>query len=624
MHNGLKIIVILFFSIIQMPFAFSQVEKSNLIPLLSAADQKKIEKIDGTLKKGESIQKESEDIKNSATNEKEIYKNEKKYSLKRLEAAQYFQKANNDMINLLKDNIAAFWKKNKPDQIKSGIKNNEDKASELSRKARSLRYVAEDLIYPEEKLEKITEAEEVEKEAIAIYTKVLYAYLNQPVEYNVIVNSNVKEDIGSQSSSVEAVSTESKREPEKSSIQYIPVSSSIEDSAQTPIIENTQVSVTAKENSLAQQKTEISEPKNVQTDSTSIYNLVDVNEEQIDKFNKYLKDSFPENYEHYVIDFKNLKYNDIDSLKESWRRYLYSPQYAYETKPVNTKPALEDTSRLFSDNNSVKNTTNPQRSQMDDKLKTKTKEKSVATDKKTNQKATIGADKPKDPEIAQAEKRTTSEKTNNKEQNKTKPVENASPVTSEISNSYSSETDIAEGFVYRVQILACRIPIDSQSLKHIYNGELNIMELNEDNWFKYAIGEFNTYRDANQLKNRIKVPGAFIIAYLNGKRIQILNTQNYSQNNSTSETGLITYKVQISASKKQLNETYLRNIYSGNFNIEETLEDEWYKYSIVFGPSLNKALEFIQNEDIPGAFITSYKNNKKIELKEALRISKSK
>lgn len=623
MHNGLKFIVFLFFSVIQIPYSFSQVEKSNLLPLLSSSDQKKNDKIETTLKKAESIKKESEDIKNSATNEKEIYKNEKKYSLKRLEAAQHYQKANNDMINLLRDNIQAFWKKNKPDQVKQAIKNNEDKAGELFRKARSLRYVAEDLIYPEEKLEKIIEAEEVEKDAIAIYIKVLYAYLNKPVEYNVIANTDRTEIDITQPPDKKSVEIKSKSQSESGAIEYIPASGNNVDSVQNLTLpsENSQKQLITKENTPKEQALN-TELTNRTKDSTSIYNLVDVKEEHIDKFNKYLKDTFPDSYEHYVIDFKSLNYHDIESLKESWRRYLYNPQYAYEPESTNNKTNIQDTSVIISENKPIKNTVAAIHNQKPEQIETNAKENLQLSAKNKSLKNPENKDNTTS-EASQTLVQSTAEKTTRKAQNKTKSETNTSPVNKKVESLVSSDTRMAEGFIYRVQVLACRIPIDSQSLKHIYNGDLKILELNEDKWFKYAIGEFNTYSEARELKNKVKVPGAFIIAYLNGKRIKILNTENYSPNNSYSPTGLITYKVQISASKKALDEKYLRNIYAGNHKIEETFEDDCYKYSIVFGSSLNKALNFIQNENIPGAFIISYKNNKKIELREALRVSKT-
>jgi hypothetical protein len=58
--------------------------------------------------------------------------------------------------------------------------------------------------------------------------------------------------------------------------------------------------------------------------------------------------------------------------------------------------------------------------------------------------------------------------------------------------------------------------------------------------------------------------------------------------------------------------------------VEENLEDGWYKYSIITGPSLAAAKKFVETENIPGAFITSYLGGKKIDLKDALKLSKIK
>jgi hypothetical protein len=145
------------------------------------------------------------------------------------------------------------------------------------------------------------------------------------------------------------------------------------------------------------------------------------------------------------------------------------------------------------------------------------------------------------------------------------------------------------------------------------------MELNEDNWYKYAIGEFPTYADAKRLKDNLNVPGAFVIAYLNGKRIKILQSKvpdvSYGEN--------VTFKVQIAASKTPLNENYVRNIYAGEKKVDENLEDGWYKYTINMGSALRDAKNFIEREDIPGAFITSYMGNTKVELREAIKMNNS-
>lgn len=73
--------------------------------------------------------------------------------------------------------------------------------------------------------------------------------------------------------------------------------------------------------------------------------------------------------------------------------------------------------------------------------------------------------------------------------------------------------------IYSVQIAACRTRMSQDMLKDIYQGTEKIVETYEDDWFKYTIGKFNTYKEADDLKSKIKVNEPFIVIYLNGIRI---------------------------------------------------------------------------------------------------------
>lgn len=609
MHYLIKIIILFELILLSIPPANAQVGKENLSPLLSTSDQKKITKIDATFDKGRAVEEEAQALKT----------NEKKYNLKRLQASQYYQTSNNDMINLMKDNIERFWKNNKSTSVQSTVKNNEDKANELARKARSLRYVAEDLVYPAEKLVKIIEAEEVEKEAIGIYIKVLYSYLNYPIDYNVV-------------SSNQNISDKQENPPIQEALAEKPVKKKQEKAE--PIIEY--IPETPKKDTAIAPKTESTAKK----DTSSLYNIIEVNEDQIDKFNKFLEDSFPNKYENYVINFNKLDYSDVESLKKAWHNYIFT-EHPYDEGL--TEFALKDSSENIDiaavDNNTSKigndRTSKAQEKSIGNKKSTESQKTGALTDKsanlavenqksgkqsiKTENNNSLNIDntanyqsvKKRDPK----NQNTTSEKVN--PENDSQPNKS---VTGTNLNSDNKSFSNTKGFVYRVQISACRIPIDAKSLESIYNGEQKAQELFEDNWYKYVIGEYTSYSEARTIKEQIKVPGAFVIAYLNGKRIKTLKP---GSDIAPTHDG-INFKVQLAASKKPLDQKYLRNIYSGNQQIEEQLEDDWYKYSISFGPNLTSALKFIESQDIPGAFITSYMGNNKIELKEALKINKSK
>ena len=37
----------------------------------------------------------------------------------------------------------------------------------------------------------------------------------------------------------------------------------------------------------------------------------------VDKFNKFMKESYPKDYEKYIIDFTELNYSDVDAIRAS-------------------------------------------------------------------------------------------------------------------------------------------------------------------------------------------------------------------------------------------------------------------------------------------------------------------
>ncbi|MBN1182259.1 MAG: OmpA family protein [Bacteroidales bacterium] len=67
--------------------------------------------------------------------------------------------------------------------------------------------------------------------------------------------------------------------------------------------------------------------------------------------------------------------------------------------------------------------------------------------------------------------------------------------------------------IYRVQICAARKPVSEQSLKKKYNGDRPIYTFEEEGYYKYSIGDFDTYYDAKIVMKESKVQDAFIAAY---------------------------------------------------------------------------------------------------------------
>jgi hypothetical protein len=76
--------------------------------------------------------------------------------------------------------------------------------------------------------------------------------------------------------------------------------------------------------------------------------------------------------------------------------------------------------------------------------------------------------------------------------------------------------------IYKVQIRASRIPVSAKELSQKYSGPLQINNFYEDGWYKYSIGEYSTYAKAKQSLYSCHVYDAFIIAYIDNKKVHII------------------------------------------------------------------------------------------------------
>ena len=75
--------------------------------------------------------------------------------------------------------------------------------------------------------------------------------------------------------------------------------------------------------------------------------------------------------------------------------------------------------------------------------------------------------------------------------------------------------------VFRVQIAAHTVQIDEDYIRSFYTGKDSIMEIREGSWFKYQIGSFDNYKDADKLRIECRVPRAFVVAYQDNKKLTI-------------------------------------------------------------------------------------------------------
>lgn len=70
--------------------------------------------------------------------------------------------------------------------------------------------------------------------------------------------------------------------------------------------------------------------------------------------------------------------------------------------------------------------------------------------------------------------------------------------------------------VFRLQIAASRSPLSESEIRHKYQGDKEVFMFEEEGWYKYAIGEYTSYFEANHDRKQCGVPDAFIAAYDEG------------------------------------------------------------------------------------------------------------
>ncbi len=100
------------------------------------------------------------------------------------------------------------------------------------------------------------------------------------------------------------------------------------------------------------------------------------------------------------------------------------------------------------------------------------------------------------------------------------------------------------------------------------------------------------------------------------------NVENIVAPQPNTSEFIITFIVQIAAHTVPIPESYLKTIYTGNMEIEMIFEYPWYKYYL--GPfyKLSEAQEKLSSlSGVKNAFIAAYKDNKRINLREAIGIN---
>ncbi|MBN1414020.1 MAG: hypothetical protein JW973_02875 [Bacteroidales bacterium] len=73
--------------------------------------------------------------------------------------------------------------------------------------------------------------------------------------------------------------------------------------------------------------------------------------------------------------------------------------------------------------------------------------------------------------------------------------------------------------IFKVQIAAHTLPLSDEYLRTLYKGDLKIDMIFEDDWFKYSIGRYLSYDEAEATRRECNIKKAFVVAYQSGIHI---------------------------------------------------------------------------------------------------------
>jgi len=187
-----------------------------------------------------------------------------------------------------------------------------------------------------------------------------------------------------------------------------------------------------------------------------------------------------------------------------------------------------------------------------------------------------------------------------------------------------------EEVIYRVQLAANRSELSQRALSKMYYGNKSVEMINENGWYKYSVGDFETYEEASKFRKASGIGNAFVVAYRKGTKFipggakpeEVKASVTYTpQGEQRIPPGLL-FRIQVAASRVPLTVDQLKRIYGGNYPVEMVVEEGWYKYQFIGVRLYSDALQIIQHVTTSGAFIVAYENGTKVNLAESVQKSR--
>jgi hypothetical protein len=190
----------------------------------------------------------------------------------------------------------------------------------------------------------------------------------------------------------------------------------------------------------------------------------------------------------------------------------------------------------------------------------------------------------------------------------------------------TGEKNMPAGLIFRIQVAATRAPLTKEQVVRIYPGHYSVEMVEEENWYKYQLMGVRLYSDALAILKDIPVKGAFISAYEDGVKIRLFEgvVKNRDLERTVKALGWknlneTEYHVQIAASRYPIKKEDFSSIYTGNETVSLIIEEGWYKYRIKAGNSYELAQKIKTACGVEKAFVIPYKRARKISINEAIQ-----
>ena len=90
---------------------------------------------------------------------------------------------------------------------------------------------------------------------------------------------------------------------------------------------------------------------------------------------------------------------------------------------------------------------------------------------------------------------------------------------------------LANGLVFKVQIIAVSQALTTEQLQEFYGGSEDVYEIQDEGLYKYSIGTFTSYNEANDYSATVGVSDAFVIAFKDGVKISVLEAKELLKGN---------------------------------------------------------------------------------------------